>query len=178
MLTDEQILEHFNMPGLNLEATLDQHDLGLLLTGIRSLLAAHSAGTQAIDPRDVLADTGHYEADRLIGRLTSADPDFDDCTDAAILIRQLVTANQCVHAKGIIGDEGGTPCCPVTMTPDAQPGTDAAGRGVQKLLKDFVLFMETAPSLSTAVWKAVRRDLYERARAEIERIDRAAKGKR
>ena len=56
----------------------------------RELLAAHSAGAQALDPRDVLADTGHPEADRLIGRLTSADPDFDDCTDAAVLIRQLV----------------------------------------------------------------------------------------
>jgi hypothetical protein len=38
-LSDEQILEHFEMPGLNLEATLDAHDIGLLLTGIRTLLA-------------------------------------------------------------------------------------------------------------------------------------------
>lgn len=47
-------------------------------------------GVQAGDPRDVLSDTGHKEADRLIGRLTSADPDFDDCTDAAALLRRLV----------------------------------------------------------------------------------------
>ncbi|WP_121323363.1 hypothetical protein [Paraburkholderia sp. RAU2J] len=40
-LTDAQLLEHFEMPGLNLEATLDAHDLGLLLTGIRSLLSAN-----------------------------------------------------------------------------------------------------------------------------------------
>jgi hypothetical protein len=38
-LSDERILEHFDMPGLNLEATLDAHDIGLLLTGIRALLA-------------------------------------------------------------------------------------------------------------------------------------------
>lgn len=37
----------------------------------------------------VCADTGHAEADRLIGRLMSADPDFDDCEDAALLIRRL-----------------------------------------------------------------------------------------
>jgi hypothetical protein len=35
-------------------------------------------------------DTGHAEADRIIGRLASSDPDFDDCTDAAVLIRRLV----------------------------------------------------------------------------------------
>ena len=57
-------------------------------------VAAYSAGAQALDPRDVLADTGHPEADRLIGRLTSADPDFDDCTDAAVLIRQLVAEHR------------------------------------------------------------------------------------
>lgn len=31
-------------------------------------------------------------------------------------------SNQCVHDKGIVGDEGGTPCCPVTITPDAELG--------------------------------------------------------
>jgi len=42
------------------------------------------------DPRNILADTGHTEADRIIRCLTSSDPDFADCTDAAILIRRLV----------------------------------------------------------------------------------------
>lgn len=42
------------------------------------------------DPRNILGDTGHAEADRLIGRLTSADPDFRDCADAAAFIRRLV----------------------------------------------------------------------------------------
>lgn len=46
------------------------------------------------DPRNIVADTGHPEADRLIGRLTSADPDFDDCTDAAVLIRKLVAEHK------------------------------------------------------------------------------------
>ncbi|WP_454691186.1 hypothetical protein [Achromobacter aloeverae] len=44
------------------------------------------------DPRDIQADTGNPEADRLIGRLTSADPDFEDCTAAAMLLRQFATA--------------------------------------------------------------------------------------
>lgn len=34
--------------------------------------------------------TGHADADRLIGRLLSDDPDFDDCTEAAVLLRKLV----------------------------------------------------------------------------------------
>lgn len=46
------------------------------------------------DPRNIVADTGHPEADRLIGRLTSADPDFNDCTDAAVLIRKLVVEHK------------------------------------------------------------------------------------
>ena len=47
-----------------------------------------------MDPRDIPADTGHAEADRLIGRLASSDPDFNDCTDAAVLIRQLVVEHK------------------------------------------------------------------------------------
>lgn len=35
-------------------------------------------------------DTGCIEADRIIDRLTSSDPDFDDCVDACVLIRKLV----------------------------------------------------------------------------------------
>lgn len=32
-----------------------------------------------------------------------------------------LAANQCVHRTGLIGDDGGTPICPVTFTPDAMP---------------------------------------------------------
>lgn len=49
-----------------------------------------AAGQYVGDPRDILGDTGHEAADQLIRRLTSSDPDFDDCTDAAALIRRLV----------------------------------------------------------------------------------------
>ena len=48
----------------------------------------------AFDLRDVLSDTGNPEADRLIGRLTSADPDFNDCTDAAVFIRRIVAEHR------------------------------------------------------------------------------------
>lgn len=34
-------------------------------------------------------DAGNTDADRLIGRLLSSDPDFEDCTAAANLIREL-----------------------------------------------------------------------------------------
>lgn len=43
-----------------------------------------------IPSKDVAADTGHAEADRILGRLASSDTDFDDCADAAVLIRKLV----------------------------------------------------------------------------------------
>ena len=38
----------------------------------------------------VNGDTGNADADRVIGRLMSSDPNFDDCESAAILIRRLV----------------------------------------------------------------------------------------
>lgn len=44
---------------------------------------------ERLQPLDIPADTGHAAADRLISRLTSADPDFQDCTDAAQLLRHL-----------------------------------------------------------------------------------------
>lgn len=50
VLTDEQILAHFEMPGLNLEATLDAHDLGLLLGGVRTLLSASKPAAPQNDP--------------------------------------------------------------------------------------------------------------------------------
>ena len=37
-------------------------------------------------------DTGNAEANRLIDRLMSSDPDFDDCKAAAALIRKLAAA--------------------------------------------------------------------------------------
>ena len=42
------------------------------------------------DPRDITGDTGRADVDAMIGRLTSADPDFNDCADAAALLRRLV----------------------------------------------------------------------------------------
>lgn len=38
----------------------------------------------------VAGDTGNAEADRIIDRLMSSDPDFDDCFDAAVFIRRIV----------------------------------------------------------------------------------------
>lgn len=49
------------------------------------------ASPPSIDPRDIPADTGHAGVDQLIGRLCSADPDFEDCTSAALVIRALTT---------------------------------------------------------------------------------------
>lgn len=49
-----------------------------------------SAGEHVPDARSILGDTGRAEVDRLIGRLTSSDPDFEDCIAAAVLLRRLV----------------------------------------------------------------------------------------
>jgi hypothetical protein len=40
------------------------------------------------------ADTGNPEADRIIGGLSSSDPDFDDCIDAVAFIRKLVAEHK------------------------------------------------------------------------------------
>jgi hypothetical protein len=37
-MTDEQLLEHFNIPGLNIEASLEPRELELFLVGVRALL--------------------------------------------------------------------------------------------------------------------------------------------
>lgn len=39
-------------------------------------------------------DTGNPEADRIIGRLSSSDPEFDDCADAVAFIRKLVVEHK------------------------------------------------------------------------------------
>lgn len=39
---------------------------------------------------DCAGDTGNADADRIIDRLMSSDPDFNDCLDAAVFIRQMV----------------------------------------------------------------------------------------
>jgi hypothetical protein len=41
-----------------------------------------------------VADTGNPEADRVISRLMSSDPEFQDCSDAALLIRKLVVEHK------------------------------------------------------------------------------------
>ncbi|CAD9224552.1 hypothetical protein BCEN4_420002 [Burkholderia cenocepacia] len=40
-----------------------------------------AAHVTPIDPHDALQDIDHLEADRLIERLTSADPNFDEYTE-------------------------------------------------------------------------------------------------
>ena len=39
-------------------------------------------------------DTGNPEANRIIGRLASSDPDFEDCVDAVALIHKLVAEHK------------------------------------------------------------------------------------
>lgn len=55
-----------------------------------ALLAPPAAATA----QEPVADTGSAEADRIIGRLMSADPDFDDCTAAAAFIRRIVAEHK------------------------------------------------------------------------------------
>lgn len=43
---------------------------------------------------DYPVETGNAEADRIIGRLSSADPDFEDCADAVALIHRLVAEHK------------------------------------------------------------------------------------
>jgi hypothetical protein len=56
--------------------------------------AARAASISANAPSESGADTGNAEADRIIGRLSSSDPDFDDCIDAVAFIRKLVAEHK------------------------------------------------------------------------------------
>jgi hypothetical protein len=49
---------------------------------------------QPVEQTAQSTDTGNAEADRIINRLSSSDPDFDDCVDAAAFIRKLVTEHK------------------------------------------------------------------------------------
>jgi hypothetical protein len=65
-------------------------DLGMLL--IRAIAEIRNLRQQPVGEVDAVdgipVPTGHAEADRLIGRLMSYDPDYDDCADAAALIQR------------------------------------------------------------------------------------------
>jgi len=50
--------------------------------------------TPAPDVREGVAFTGNNEADKVINRLNSSDPDFDDCAAAVALIYKLVAENK------------------------------------------------------------------------------------
>lgn len=54
------------------------------------LIAALTAQPQ----QEPVGDTGNPEADRIINRLMSDDPDFDDCIEAATFIRKLVVEHR------------------------------------------------------------------------------------
>ena len=69
--------------------TPDKYNYAEVLDG-RKKIAALLEAIPALEPEPVQPDTGHPEADRVLGRLASSDPDFDDCTAAAALIRRLV----------------------------------------------------------------------------------------
>lgn len=56
--------------------------------------AAEQAALSAQPQQEPVGDTGNPEADSVINRLMSDDPDFDDCTDAAVLIRKLVAEHR------------------------------------------------------------------------------------
>ena len=53
-------------------------------------MALYAAPQPAAQAGEYPAGTGNPEADRIIGRLASSDPDFDDCADAVALIHKLV----------------------------------------------------------------------------------------
>ncbi|MDP9652055.1 hypothetical protein [Paraburkholderia caledonica] len=59
------------------------------------LVALATAQVAAVsDTASATNDTGNPEADRIIGRLMSADPEFDDCAEAAAFIRRLVVEHR------------------------------------------------------------------------------------
>lgn len=56
--------------------------------------AIGAGGVEPLRKREYPVDTGNPEADRIIGRLASSDPDFDDCADAVALIHKLMVEHR------------------------------------------------------------------------------------
>jgi hypothetical protein len=77
----------------------------ILKQWIESLHATPSAPVEAgraVEEAEPAANTGNAEADRIINRLMSSDPDFQDCTDAAALIQRLAApASQAVSGQAV-----------------------------------------------------------------------------
>lgn len=70
-----------------LHMSMPPRELERLLIDCRKALTAQPQ-------QEPVGDTGNPEADSVINRLMSDDPDFDDCTNAAVLIRKLVAEHR------------------------------------------------------------------------------------
>lgn len=106
------------------ERPVDPDDIDAVAEAIQRETSAlwEDASRAAVAAIDTLIARGNHGRER--GEPQDCPHGVDDgacgwCYDE----KASLAANQCVHAKGIVGDEGGTPCCPVTMTPDASAPT-------------------------------------------------------
>lgn len=93
----DKIREIFMAHGFTIKE--GQADLRPYVYEAAEALLAASPSTPALAQGDepvacVEAGTGNAEADRIIGRLASSDPDFDDCADAVGLICRLVAEHK------------------------------------------------------------------------------------
>lgn len=70
--------------------SLDTFMDAVVIECYEAMIAAAPQPEQAQQDGGVWSDTGHAEADRVINRLGSSDPDFDDCAAAVALIRTLI----------------------------------------------------------------------------------------
>jgi hypothetical protein len=168
-MTDADILEHFDMPGLNLQATLDAHDLGLLLTGVRALLASKPAvpinrhavmrlksccrklGLADAIPEEVYSDPeGLFvifgQMRRQIDRLVSAN------SNQAEQCKLPPTGWQCSRGAGHSGP------CAASPTAPAQSCGDAEQAAVQQAkTAPFVMSLHDVVEM----WNSVIADSFE-----------------
>ena len=118
------------------------------------LLAAPKTAAAPAQAGEYPAGTGNPEADRIICRLASSDPDFDDCADAVALIHKLVA-----EIKGPDGFD---------TWKDAAIADRAARGAAQAAPVDAESWLDLLAEARAALWQPANAALCERLDAFID----------
>ena len=125
------------------------------------LLAAPKTAAAPAQAGEYPAGTGNPEADRIICRLASSDPDFDDCADAVALIHKLVA-----EIKGPDGFD---------TWKDAAIADRAARGAAQAAPVDAESWLDLLAEARAALWQPANAALCERLDAFIDAARAAQK---
>lgn len=125
-------MQRFKQPGMDLHPDgewiryEDHIDAMKRIAGQADQSSGDSACAGQAGP---VADTGWGEADAIIGRLMSDDPDFDDCRAAAVFIRRMALRDPAASNAMQLGKRRQKNICPHGIHMDNACGACIPPRG-------------------------------------------------